>query len=140
MILQTLWLEHLFLDRRGRSRVRCAMPCVGFAMLWLQTSKVACGLWPSLDGRHEPLFVRAEVVAEQLAIAHDGDDCHGRWHGMARTTRSTSPASASTRSCSSNMPRRSTSALASRTGSAARSAVVHGMSEPARTLSDGDFA
>jgi hypothetical protein len=30
-------------------------------------------LWPSLDGAHAPVIVRGEAVAEQVAIARDGD-------------------------------------------------------------------
>ena len=31
-------------------------------------------LWPSLDGAHEPVVVPADLIADQLAIARDGDD------------------------------------------------------------------
>jgi hypothetical protein len=31
-------------------------------------------LWPSLDGTREPVIVRSEAVAEQVAIARDGDE------------------------------------------------------------------
>lgn len=31
-------------------------------------------LWPSLDGKHEPVMVRSQTAVDQLAIARDGDD------------------------------------------------------------------